>query len=148
MLNSPADGTVISLILGCKSLVQPLVEDLFTNHANGSEGPPALVPSAGMFNIFGNGPSFFPQKSENFVIYWKRHRDREFFRAVLVKILYYFYRIYFLFIKMIFNYDRFTTNKYNVNLHCLIHTKINFENRKNRKSFFPIFSINAFLLKN
>ena len=34
MLNSPADGTSISLPLDCKSPVQPLVEDMFTNHAN------------------------------------------------------------------------------------------------------------------
>ena len=35
MLNSSADGTSVSLLLGCKSVVGPLVEDLFINHANG-----------------------------------------------------------------------------------------------------------------
>ena len=59
LLNSPADGTNVSLPclqLGCKSLVRPLVEDLFTNHANGPGRPPALVPSVGLFNIFEVGP--------------------------------------------------------------------------------------------
>ena len=63
MLKSPADGTSVSLPLGCKSVVRPLVEDvLFINHANGPgrlSRPPARTPSAGMFNIFGSGPSFF-----------------------------------------------------------------------------------------
>ena len=58
MLNSPADGTNVSLPLGCKSLVQPLVEDLFTNYANGPGNPPAPEPSVGLFNIFLSGPSF------------------------------------------------------------------------------------------
>ena len=35
MLNSPADGTSVSLPLGCESVVRPLVEDLFSNLANG-----------------------------------------------------------------------------------------------------------------
>ena len=40
------------------SLVWPLVEDLFTYHANEPGGPPALVPSVGLFNILLSGPSF------------------------------------------------------------------------------------------
>ena len=59
MLSSPADGTNVSLPLGCKSLVRPVVENLFTNHANGPGSPPALVPSLGLFYIFQSGPSFF-----------------------------------------------------------------------------------------
>ena len=62
MLNSPADGTSVSVPLGCLSLVQHLVENLFTNHANGPgrhSRLPAQVPSAGLFNTFGSGPSFF-----------------------------------------------------------------------------------------
>ena len=47
----PVDGTSVYLPLDCKSLAQPLVEDLFTNHANGNGNPPALVPSVGLFNI-------------------------------------------------------------------------------------------------
>ena len=35
MLNSPADGTSVSLPLSCKSVVRPLVEDLFIYRANG-----------------------------------------------------------------------------------------------------------------
>ena len=62
MLDSPADGTSVSLPLGCcKSVVLPLVEDLFINNANGPgrlSSPPAQVPSAGLFNIFGSGPLF------------------------------------------------------------------------------------------
>ena len=62
MLNSPADGTGVSLPLGIKNIVWPLVDDLFTNHANRSgmlSRPHAQVPSAGMLNIFGSGPSSF-----------------------------------------------------------------------------------------
>ena len=62
MLNSPADGTNVSLPLGCKSLVQSLVEDLLTNHANhayGPRSPPALVPSVGLFNILEVGRHSF-----------------------------------------------------------------------------------------
>ena len=59
MLNSPADGTNVSLLLGCKSLVRPLAEDLFTHHANGPVSPPALVLSVGLFNVFLSEPSFF-----------------------------------------------------------------------------------------
>ena len=61
MLNNPAGGSV-SLALDCKSLVRPLVEDLISNRANGPgrlSRPPAQVPSAGLFIIFGSGPSFF-----------------------------------------------------------------------------------------
>ena len=57
MLNSPAEGTSVFLPLGSVSLVQPLMEVLFLNHANGPGSPPAQVPSAGLFNIFGSGPS-------------------------------------------------------------------------------------------
>ena len=51
MLNSPANGSYVSLQLGCISLVS-LVKDLFTNHADRPGSPPALVPSVGLFNIF------------------------------------------------------------------------------------------------
>ena len=62
ILNSPPGGTSVSLPLGCKSLVWPLVENLFTNHANGPgrhTRPPAQVRSAGLFNIFRSVPLFF-----------------------------------------------------------------------------------------
>ena len=65
MLNSPAYGTNVSLPLDCKSFLWPLaclVEDLFTNHANGPGSPPALVPSVGQFNIFEMGPPYFQRK--------------------------------------------------------------------------------------
>ena len=48
--------------LGFESLVRPLVEDLFTNLANGSRRfsrPPAWAPYAGLFNICGSRPSRF-----------------------------------------------------------------------------------------
>ena len=57
----------VSLPLGFKSLVRPLVEDLFTNHAKRSgrlSRPPAQVPSAGLFNRFPSGPSSFKQRYE------------------------------------------------------------------------------------
>ena len=39
LFNSPADGTSVSLPLGCKSEVRPLVEELFINYGKGSPGP-------------------------------------------------------------------------------------------------------------
>ena len=48
--------------VGCTCQVRPLMENLFTYHANGLEKhsrPPKQVPSAGLFNIFGSGLSFF-----------------------------------------------------------------------------------------
>ena len=59
ILKSPADGTSVSFTFSCKSVVRPLVEDLFINHANGPgrlSRPPAQVPSVGLFNIFGSRP--------------------------------------------------------------------------------------------
>ena len=57
MLNSPVDGTSISLPLDCKSVVQPLVEDLFINHAY---GPGRLSrPTLHKCHLLDCGPSFF-----------------------------------------------------------------------------------------
>ena len=38
-MNSPADGASVSLLLGCKGEVQPLVNDFFIHHVLGSPDP-------------------------------------------------------------------------------------------------------------
>ena len=52
----------VSLPLGCKSVVRPLVEDLFINHANGPGRLSRPLHECHLLdcsNIFGSGPSFF-----------------------------------------------------------------------------------------
>ena len=70
----------VSLPLGCKSVVRPLVENLFINHANGPGRlslPPAWVPSAGLFNLFGSGLSFFIifslETGEQLLLYYEKY---------------------------------------------------------------------------
>ena len=70
MMNSPADGTNVSLPLGCKSPLWPIVEDLFTNHANGPGSPPTLVPSVGLFNILFKWALILWQSNELKFTYW------------------------------------------------------------------------------